>query len=421
MLKLSRNTRPDKKVTIAKAQNELFWDLEGKQYIDISSQTLNLLFGQAHPVINQFIFETLSQCTFIDQDFISPQHERAIIELADLLPSHLTVFNLRMNDGSSAVECAVKQARRATGRSRVLTVDGIYLGQNSQVIHFRGWGKRPEDLLIGSTEDVVFSPIPYPDYRISFKEAHNENGKAIAELIYQNRHLLGCVLLDPVMISCGVSSGRNMQEFLFRAYEMCFKYKIPLIFDECQSFGWVPNNTLAKHYDIEVDMLVLGKGIGGGLPLSVCAFKEEFDNLHFGDADYTNGGTLASIAGLQAVCHLLKQQNEQEHFNRLSKFIQEKIKKYAEEKNKKIVTRGIGLINAIEILFFELREQNILLTKKISQIALDKGVFIRTHMNCLTIKPPRTTQIQHAELALDIIFSSIDQVYEELVIKEICI
>lgn len=421
MLKLSQNTRPDKKVVIVKAQNELFWDSAGKQYIDISSQTLNLLFGQAHPVINQFIFKTLSQCTFIDQDFISPQHEKAIIDLADLLPAHLTVFNLRMNDGSSAVECAVKQARRATGRSRVLTVDGIYLGQNSQVIHFRGWGKRPEDLLIGSTEDVVFAPMPYPDYSVSFEEAHNENGKAIAELIYQNRQLLSCVLLDPVMISCGISSGRNMQEFLFRAYEMCCKYKIPLIFDECQSFGWVPDNTLAKYYDIEVDMLVLGKGIGGGLPLSVCAFKEEFDNLCFGDADYTNGGTLASIAGLQAVCHLLKQQHEQEHFNQLSQFIQKKTRTYIERKNDKVTTRGIGLINAIEILFFESREKNVLLAKKIAKLSLDKGVFIRTHMNCLTIKPPRTTQIKHAELALDIIFTSIDQVYDELASKEICI
>lgn len=181
MFKLSQNTRPDKKITITKAQNELFWDLNGKQYIDISSQTLNLLFGQSHPVINQFVFKTLSQHTFIDQDFISPQHERAVIDLAALLPAHLTVFNLRMNDGSSAVECAVKQARRATGRSLVLTVDGIYLGQNSQVIHFRGWGKRPEDLLIGSTEDVIFAPMPYPDYSISIEEAHNENGKALAE------------------------------------------------------------------------------------------------------------------------------------------------------------------------------------------------------------------------------------------------
>lgn len=179
---------------------------------------MNLLFGQSHPVINQFVFKTLSQHTFIDQDFISPQHERAVIDLAALLPAHLTVFNLRMNDGSSAVECAVKQARCATGRSLVLTIDGIYLGQNSQVIHFRGWGKRPEDLLIGSTEDVIFAPMPYPDYSISIEEAHNENGKAdiptwLIKIAVSTHHkVIGKVLkinLKSVIISMQLSLSFN--------------------------------------------------------------------------------------------------------------------------------------------------------------------------------------------------------------------
>jgi 4-aminobutyrate aminotransferase-like enzyme len=394
---------------VSRADGALFWDASGREYTDLSSQSMNLLFGQCHSGIYNEVFSALRRFTFVDQDFASEDYQIAVRKLSALLPEQLTVFNLRMNDGSSAVECAVKQARRKTGRPRVLTLDGIYLGQNAQTIHFRGWGVRPEDMLIGGREDVVFAPIPLPNYDQPFEDSPNENGQALAELIYKHRDRLGCVLLDPIMISSGVTTGRNMQVLLKQAEGVCREYDIPLIFDECQTFGWVPDHTLARHYGIEIDLLVLGKGVGGGFPLSVCATRNEYDNLRFGDADYTNGGTAASIAGLIATCDLLASETEQHHFDELHRHLVTSLTEFQRQYPDSIRTRGIGLIQAIEICSSRNREENIETARAAAELALSRGVYIRNHQNCLTIKLPRVISIEVLQEALHTLFESVSE------------
>lgn len=396
MPKLSHNIQPKNGVVFARGKGAAFWDESGKRYIDLSSQTMNLLFGQSHPRILQSICQALERYTFADQDFDIPEYGKAIKKLWKLLPPHLTVFNVRMNDGSSAVECAVKQVRRQTGRSRVLTVDGIYLGQNAQTIHFRGWGKRPTDMLVGGTEDVVFAPLPLPNYARKFEESPDENGDSLAQMIEHHRNRLCCVLLDPIMISSGVTMGRGMQHLLRRADDVCKAYDIPLILDECQTFGWVPDDTISRHFDIGVDVLVLAKGIGGGLPLAVCAAREQFDNLNFGDADYTNGGTGAAVAGLSATCDLLSDPMEQARFAALCSQTEALLNTLVERLAHRIVVRGIGLIWAIELQFSDSKEENITLATEAARDLLSEGVYIRRHVNCLTLKPPRV--ISHEDL-----------------------
>ena len=403
MLKLSHNTFPNKGIEIVRAKGELFWDDKNKEYIDLSSQTFNLLFGQCHPYINRQITKQLSECTFVDQDFMSRKYKEAMHALHEFIPPKLTRFNFRLNDGSSAVEAAVKQARRATGKSKVLTVDGVYLGQNSQVIHLRGWGEKPYDILRGSTEDVIYAPMPYPSKERSFEDSPEENGGSICELIQKNSKYLACVLIDPIMISCGVATGRNLKSYLKKIESACHLYKIPLIFDECQTFGWVPDETISKHFDIDIDMLILAKGIGGGLPLATCISKPEFDNLNFGEADYTNGGTLAAISGMLAVCALISQNNVSSHFITLSNFIRQELRKFTLENPSIYFTRGIGLINALEIDIKCPSEENHLLVKNIAKKALENGVFVRTHFKCLSIKPPRISTIKNIKKALHIL------------------
>jgi 4-aminobutyrate aminotransferase-like enzyme len=406
-LALSHNTSPNKEIKIVNGKNDLFWDDKGQEYIDLSSQTFNLLFGQCHSYINKQITDQLKRCTFIDQDFISEQHELAMKALYNFIPPSLTRFNFRLNDGSSAVECAVKQARRTTGKSKVLTIDGIYLGQSTQAIHLRGWGQKPYDILRGSSEDVIYGPMPYPDNQKSFEESVEENGVSVCELIQHHYTNLACVLIDPIMISSGVTTGRNLRVYLEKIADACNVYKVPLIFDECQTFGWVPEGTISKHFNIDIDMLILAKGIGGGIPLAVCISKPQFDNLNFGDADYTNGGTLSAMAGLLAVCNLISQTRHINHFEKLSSFIQNKLKDFVEENPQVYSTRGIGLINALEINIGGDPEKNSLFIKEIAKETLKKGVFVRTHFKCFSTKPPRTMTINNANKALNILFEVI--------------
>jgi 4-aminobutyrate aminotransferase-like enzyme len=408
MAHLSKNTVPRRGIAFSHGEGAIFWDTGGRRYVDMSSQTLNALLGQRHPAVVNAVTALLDRYTFIDQDFESPDHLAAIDELSALLPPQLDTYNMRMNDGSSAVECAIKQARRATGRPRVMTVKGIYLGQNTQGIHFRGLGERPMDLLVGSSEDVVWAPIPYPDPTVPLDAADAENGNAAVRLIEANRGALAAVLLDPIMISSGVVGGRDMRRFLTRVVEAAKAYDIPVVFDECQTFGWVPDDTLAAHWDLDVDMLCLGKGVGGGLPLSVCAFRSKFDNLGFGDADYTNGGHPVSIAGLRATCGLLRDPAEKARFRRLADALHRRLAAEAGLREPWLRTRGVGLIAGIELLHGSTHEERGRFTAAVARRCLDEGIYVRPYANVLGIKPPRIIGEADLERGLDVIFDSID-------------
>jgi 4-aminobutyrate aminotransferase len=407
MARPSHNIWPQSGVTISHGEGALFWDTQGKRYIDLSCQTMNLLYGQSHPVLGAAIKAAWDKYTFVDQDFISREQNKAIEELSALLPKHLEVYNVRMNDGSSAVECAVKQARRHTGRAKVLTVDGIYLGQNTQTIHLRGWGKRPDDILRGGSEDVVFAPIPFPNYDRELVNCPDEDGRSIAELIEKLRGSLSCVLVDPIMISSGVTTGRAMKLFLKRTEEACKLFGIPLILDECQTFGWVPDFTLTRNYDIATDILILGKSVGGGLPLAICASRPEYDNLNVGDADYTNGGTATAIAGLSATCALLTDPTEQAAFEKLCILLESLVQELVAGFPGMLRTRGVGLIRAIEFCAARDKATNRSMALAVAEELLEHGVYIRCHMTCLTIKLPRVITATVLREAIAIIESII--------------
>jgi len=407
----SANTRPRRSLRLKQARGSFFWDDAGQRYTDLSSQTVNALLGQCHPGVNAAVATALDRFTFIDQDFECDIYDRAYELLAQVLPSHLTVANLKMNDGSSAVECAVKQARRYTGRPAVLTVRGIYLGQNAQVIHFRGLEPVPQDILNGGTESVVFAPMPAPNYTVDLENAPDENGTTIARMIAEHSDRLGAVVLDPVMISCGVFGGRDMRSFCQAAAQACRDNKIPLIVDECQSFGWVEGNTLSSQWHLEPDMLCLAKGVAAGLPLSVCAFRPEFDNLGFGEADYTSGGGIASVAAMNVVLETLNDKQYAASFSALVEHMIKRLDYEVQRRPGKLRTRGIGLIRCIELVDDDYPHA-VALTRTISRIALERGIYVRTYGPHLGLKPSRLIERATLDEALDVLFATIDDALE---------
>ncbi|WP_328956960.1 aminotransferase class III-fold pyridoxal phosphate-dependent enzyme [Kitasatospora purpeofusca] len=407
-IRLSANTRPRRsRLSVTGGAGAVFRTADGRSFTDLSSQTLNLLFGQAHPVVTEAVVTQVRKATFFDQDFDSPSDLAALHLLADLLPEHLLAFNLRMSNGSDAVESAVKQARRATGRSRVLTVDGIYLGQTNQGIHLRGWGEPPTDILRGSTEDVVRAPLPY-----CAEDDHDpadcpvENGEHLLRAIERDRDVLACVLLDPIMISSGVFGGRHgsMAILLRRVAEACRATGVPLVMDECQTFGWVPDHTLAAHWGLRPDAMVLGKGVAGGFPLAVCASTPELDNLQWGEADYTHGGHPASVAAMAATCGLLADPAEQDRFAELSRTLDELL---VADHRGTTRTRGVGLIRALELLR-DGRPADPALVRAVSDRCLGQGVYVRPYGSNLGLKPSRAMSPELLKSALEVVQDAID-------------
>ncbi|KAF0824287.1 aminotransferase class III-fold pyridoxal phosphate-dependent enzyme [Cytobacillus firmus] len=402
---LSKNTTPRKQFRLVGGEGAIFWNELNQEVVDLSSQTVNLLFGQKHPHINAAIAEQMDKFTFVDEDFLSDIHEEAVNRIYRLIPGNLSSINIRMNDGSSAVECAVKQAKKATGNTTVLTCEGIYLGQNTQTINLRGWGPKREEILIGSKEDVLFAPLPLVVNNNVVAEKRSDIFTQLENMVVQNKDRLACILLDPVMLSYGICAAPFLQDYLKLASRLSKEYNIPFILDESQSYGWVPENTLAKHWDLDPDAIVLAKGLAGGLPLSVCASKPELDQLERGDADYTHGGHPYSIAAMIATCDLIEQ--EENSFIEKYKLVENLLSKFCSARSN-VETFGVGLIRAIQVTKYSDLDSNIELTRYIAAEALKKGVYIRTYNNTLGFKPPRVITNEQILSSLDLLFKVID-------------
>jgi 4-aminobutyrate aminotransferase-like enzyme len=407
--KLSKNTIPKKKFRLVGGEGAVFWNEKNQFVIDLSSQTVNLLFGQKHPYINAAIVEQMQKFTFVDEDFLSDLHIKAVNRLYDFLPENLSSINIRMNDGSSAVECAVKQAKKFTGKTTVLTCEGIYLGQNTQTISLRGWGPRREEILIGTQEKVIFAPLPLINNNNIPAIEREDIFHQLEKIVDENHESLACILLDPVMLSYGICSAPFLKEYIKKANSLSKKYNIPFILDESQSYGWVPNHTLTKHWDLEVDAIVLAKGVAGGLPLSVCASTPQLDQLERGDADYTHGGHPYSVAALLATCDLIEK--EEQDFINLCSFVEQILSEYSSDRPY-VETYGVGLIRAIQVVKYDSIDKNIELAKKIASIALEKGVYIRTYNNTLAVKPPRVITRNQISQAINTLFQVIDEVLQ---------
>lgn len=405
--RLASNCRPTREVRLVRGSGSELWDEKGRRYFDLSSQTMNMLLGQCNVEVGDAIHRQLRTLTFVDQDFPHALYDQAIAALAPNLPPQLSVYNLRMNDGSSAVECAVKQARRVRKRGRVLTFDGIYLGQNAQSLHLRGWGARRTELLYGSSEDVVFAPVPRPNFEVPVERAADETGLTACAMIEEQHDSLACVVLDPVMVSSGVSMGRCMPTLLRSVIACARKHEVPVIVDECQTFGWVPDGTVSRHLGLEPDIIVLGKSVGGGLPLSVCVARPEFDGLAWGDADYTNGGTLAAIVGLITTCRILARPETHARARAIEAEIDAACEVLRGRVGEKIATRGLGLIRAIQLRLDSGSEVAAAAASRISEQCLARGVIVRRHTDCLTLKPSVLADPAEVRAALGIVVNTI--------------
>lgn len=400
--RLARNNAPRRQLSVVRAAGAEFYDDSGAAYLDATSQTLNLLFGHCHPAIMRAVTAQLHELDYVTQELDSPLHRRAASALHAVLPVDLTAVNLRLNDGSSGVECAVKQARAATGRPTVLTFDGTYLGQTAQMMWLRGWGALRSEVLNGGAESVRYAPAPYCS-----AEDHDpatcpaENGTAAAALIAEHADCLACVIADPIMISSGVVVGRTMGTWLCTVQAACRRHGVAFILDESQSFGWVPDLTVTAHLGLSPDAVVLAKGVAAGLPLSICAARAELDVLQFPDADFTSGGHPASVAALIETLRLLGTRAEQDKFQQLSTLLAQRLQ--AETARRPWTrTRGLGLIHGVELLAGPEVAANVV------DRCLAAGVYTRRYAGCVVLKPPRVMRPDQLDRVVDVLMAAVD-------------
>lgn len=406
---LTRNTSPSRDVaSLAKGSGVWFWDANGKRYLDLASQTLNLLLGQCHPLVTEKVIQQARELTFASSRFSSKAYLQLARKLVSIAPEGLIKVNLKLTDGSDANETAIKIARKWTNKGTIVVPTLSHVGQTAQALHFTGY--RGRGMLKGSKEAVIFSPSPYC-FRCPLAQTPDrcnvECASEIERIVSKNRDI-AAVFIDPVMVNAGVLAFSRSREYLTQISELCRHNKIILIVDEIQTFGWIDSFFACCFYSVSPDIITLGKGLSAGYPLAACLMKPELDILAYNEADFTHGGHPLCCAAALACLEVLEQE-ERPQIGVKAEFLRERLASVKKEYPILADIRNLGLIFGLEFTKSD-NSPDPTTASKVFKETLAKGVFCRIYGNVIVLKPPIIISKEELEFGVKVFHNALKTV-----------
>ena len=246
---------------VSHAIGSYIYDTNNKKYLDFVAGVSACALGHQHPRVNQAIKDQLDKYSHVmvyGEYSQSPAVEYCKL-LASLLPKPLDKTYL-VNSGTEAIEGALKLARRTTGRSQLISCHNAYHGNTMGSMSVMGFEERKQ----------VFRPL-IPD--VDFITFNNE------EDLQRITNKTAGVLLETIQGGAGFIQPDN--DFLKKVRQRCDEVGAMMILDEIQpGFGRTGKLFGFQNYDVVPDILVMGKGMGGGMPVGAfTASAEKMDLL----------------------------------------------------------------------------------------------------------------------------------------------
>ena len=249
---------------ITRAEGPYFYDADGKRYIDYIGSWGPAIVGHAHPQVVKAVQDAAAN----GLSFGAPTLGE--VEMAELLCKLVpSIEQVRLvSSGTEATMSALRLARGATGRDKIVKFEGCYHGHADSLLVKAGSGLLTfgNPTSAGVPEDFVKHTLVLDYNNIAqLEDAFESMGDTIA-----------CVIVEPVAGNMNLI--RATPEFLRRMRELCTEHGSILIFDEVMSGFRVALGGAQELYGIVPDVTALGKVIGGGLP--VAAFGGSAELMH---------------------------------------------------------------------------------------------------------------------------------------------
>lgn len=238
---------------VARAQGPYFWDAEDKRYIDYIGSWGPAILGHAHPAV----VKAVQDAAVHGLSYGAPTE--AEIQIAELLIERLpSMEQVRLvSSGTEATMSAIRLARGATGRNKIIKFEGCYHGHADSLLVKAGSG-----LLTFGNPTSAGVPAEFVSHTIvldyndsnAVREAFNTHGKEIA-----------CVIVEPM--AGNMNLVKPVAGFLETLREMCTKHDSVLIFDEVMTGFRVGPRGVQGITGVTPDLTTLAKVIGGGMPI----------------------------------------------------------------------------------------------------------------------------------------------------------
>jgi glutamate-1-semialdehyde 2,1-aminomutase len=264
---------------INKASGPYLYDSEDKKYLDYVGSWGPMILGHAHPEIVKAVNDA-AKCGL---SFGAPTEIETQManKICDLMPS---IEKIRMvNSGTEAAMSAIRLARGFTGRDIIIKFEGCYHGHTDSLLVKAGSGALtfgvptspgvPTDLA-KHTVTLTYNDIP------QLQDTFEKIGNKVA-----------AVIIEPIAGNMSLVPGN--QEFLNTLRELCNKHQSVLIFDEVMTGFRVALGGAQSIFNITPDITILGKIIGGGMPVGAFGGKENIMNHIAPDGPIYQAGTLS--------------------------------------------------------------------------------------------------------------------------------
>ncbi|MEL0317566.1 MAG: aminotransferase class III-fold pyridoxal phosphate-dependent enzyme [Flavobacteriaceae bacterium] len=247
-------------ISIAKARGVYITDTQGKKYLDFVSGVSACSLGHCHPKVTRAIRKQSKKYlhVMVYGEFAQEPAVHLCKELVALLPDNQEVVYLT-NSGTEAIEGALKLAKRATGRSELIGAYQSYHGSTHGAL----------SLLGSENQKMRYRPLLPHTRFIRFN--HEEDLNKITSKT-------AAVLLETIQGGAGFILPQN--EYLKKVKAQCEAVGALLILDEIQpGFGRTGTFFGFEHFRIKPDIVVMGKGMGGGLPIGAFSASQELMRL----------------------------------------------------------------------------------------------------------------------------------------------
>ena len=374
--KIMANTFAKRDLVLTRGKGALVWDSNGKEYIDCTGSYGVAVVGHCHPKVVEAVqrqVETLIAC---HASFYNDARSELLQKIIQLPPEGLDRVFLS-NSGAESVECAIKLARRYSGKPEIVSLMGAFHGKTMGALSAT-WKKKYR--------------APFMPLVPGFKHVPPNNLEKMKAAITDKT---AAVLVEPVRGEGGVLVPSD--DFLLGLREICDEKGVLLIFDEVQTgFGRTGKVFACEHWNVTPDILCVAKSLAGGIPMGATFAREDvMSAFKRGEHSSTFSGNPLVCAAASAAIDVLREEKLPERAATLGGYFKSKLEVLAEKYRVIREVRGLGLMLGVEMRF---DVYNMLVG------CMDRGVLLLdAGRNVLRFLPPLVIEKEQIDRVIEVL------------------
>ncbi|KXF78189.1 aminotransferase [Paramesorhizobium deserti] len=379
---------------------------DGRQLLDFAASWGAASLGHSHPAIREAVNRALSDQA--GASYLSTANEPCVLlaeKLLSLVPERARGRVWFGHSGSDANETVARMVVAATGRSRILAFEGAYHGGTVGSMAISGHPAQQ-----GAVKVPGLTLVPYPDsYASGSSEAAKEIVLARIEELFATEvppEEVAAFFIEPIQSDGGMLVP---PDGFFKAIEtLCRRHGILLVSDEVKvGLGRTGMMHAYEHSGIEPDIIVFGKGLGGGLPISAVVGPEAIMNHAVAFSLQTVHGNPVCAAAALAVLETIESENLVENAARIGTVLRDGLEQLARRHSIIGNVRGRGLALGAELV---VDRESRMPASRGSALAVYRAFelglvlyYVGVRSNVLEFTPPLTLSEAEARKGVDIL------------------